>query len=387
MKTREILEFDGKEFYLQKKTGKKRIYQAVGTNPIELQLSYENGILKCINVTEINSATPIKNIKIRTNSKNNIEVSVEYKENELVEIDDNRLQNAHVNYKKVYNEIGRLIEEKLSIVSSKKQPDLMLKRLLAEKDQYINNKKIVMTVNTEKLELFEDYSDQLIKEFLELKLSKETKIRIIKEEKEEEIIEPTINIPYVVPSSLYIYDRIYNLESVNGIHLTYINKEDGVYSLEVKLDSLNQKVKEVVFTETKPKLLTEKNAKKLMSSPANRYERGSIVRLIPLEDGNIKGLYTSRKEDIRINGQVEEKTKTNGEGICLTESKNVKTELEITLKSGKLKVYSMAISYNFENEENRYYIVSKSYSKFHSLLGMSPYILNAIEDKIWVKTK
>ena len=393
MKTREVLEFDDKEFYYQEKKSKKRIYQTIGENPTKLEISYENGKIKSVNIIEINQDVKVKVIKIRVNSKENIEISVEYKDNEIVEIDNDLLNDMHVNYKKIYTKSGELKEERLSIISKKKQPDIILKRLLEEDSQYINKKKVVMTVNTEKLKLFETYSDQLITEFIKLneREKPKTKEEIIEEDLIEVIMDETNVLPlegsYVIPSDIHLYDRIYSLESSTVNHLKYINTEEGIYRLEIKLDHSKQRVKEVIFIETKPKLLTEKRKKKPETDSSSLYEKGSIIRLIPLEDGNIKGLYTSKKEDIKVENKIISKTKTNAEGLYLASEDETKSFVEITLKSGKLKVYSTSLAYIFENQENSYYIVSRSHNKFTNLLRMSPYILKAVEDKIWIKTK
>ena len=393
MKTREVLKFDDKEFYYQEKNSKKRIYQTIGENPTKLEISYENGKIKSVNIIEINQDVKVKVIKIRVNSKENIEISVEYKDNEIVEIDNDLLNDMHVNYKKIYTKSGELKEERLSIISKKKQPDIILKRLLEEDSQYINKKKVVMTVNTEKLKLFETYSDQLITEFIKLneREKPKTKEEIIEEDLIEVIMDETNVLPlegsYVIPSDIHLYDRIYSLESSTVNHLKYINTEEGIYRLEIKLDHSKQRVKEVIFIETKPKLLTEKRKKKPETDSSSLYEKGSIIRLIPLEDGNIKGLYTSKKEDIKVENKIISKTKTNAEGLYLASEDETKSFVEITLKSGKLKVYSTSMAYIFENQENSYYIVSRSHNKFTNLLRMSPYILKAVEDKIWIKTK
>ena len=197
MKTREVLKFDDKEFYYQEKKSKKRIYQTIGENPTKLEISYENGKIKSLNIIEINQDVKVKVIKIRVNSKENIEISVEYKDNEIVEIDNDLLNDMHVNYKKIYTKSGELKEERLSIISKKKQPDIILKRLLEEDSQYINKKKVVMTVNTEKLKLFETYSDQLITEFI--KLNEREKPKTKEEIIEEDLIEVIMDETNVLP--------------------------------------------------------------------------------------------------------------------------------------------------------------------------------------------
>ena len=391
MKVRTVLNFDDREFYYQGKKGKKRIYQTAGINPTKLEISYENGNIKSINLIETTNGIRDKVIKIRVNSKHNIEITIDYKANEVVEIGDDLLEDMHVNYKKIYMPSGILKEERLSIISNKKDPGIVLKRLLPEKDQYIDKNKIVMTVNTEKLRSFEKYSDLLIEEFIRLPEKFIIKQEKTDEETEMDIIEddPTILPPkdsYMIPSNIHIYDRIYSLVSSTVNHLKYINTDEENHHLEITLDHYKQKIKKIVFVETKPKSPTEKQTKK-SSGKEGLHDKGNIIKLIPLEDGNIKGLYTSKKEDIKVDGKTITKTKTNAEGLYVSSTHEVESFVEISLNSGKLRVHSTPISYMFEDTENSYYITSRSHAKFTHLLGMSPYIIKSVEDKIWVKTK
>lgn len=388
MKTKEVINWQGKTFYYQKKIGKKYIYQEMGINPSKLEMVFENEILKNVNLVERHDDNKKIITKIRTNSKNNIEISIQDNCYEDIEINDNLLSNIHVLYKKTYDQLGTLKSESLSIISNKKESNFTLKKLLEEDNQYINNKKVVMTVNSSKMSSIEDKFTELITEFIKFNSQKEHK-QSQKETQEvkEEIVEKkeVINHPYIVPSNLYIYDREYYLELATTNYLKYVNNEDGQFTLGIKLDCDNRKIKELIFTDEQKKLNHDDIKKQVFFS--DKYEKGNIIRLIPMDNQNVKGLYKSHKEDVKINDKINSKTKINGKAILDTEENNIDVMLDISTKNGKLTVFNTLLSFRFIQGEETYYIISKSYAKFYNMVMMSPYILKAVEDKIWVKSK
>ena len=153
----------------------------------------------------------------------------------------------------------------------------------------------------------------------------------------------------------------------------------------IKLDCDNRKIKELIFTDEQKKLNHDDIKKQVFFS--DKYEKGNIIRLIPMDNQNIKGLYKSHKEDVKINDKINSKTKINGKAILDTEENNIDVMLDISTKNGKLTVSNTLLSFRFIQGEETYYIISKSYAKFYNMVMMSPYILKAVEDKIWVKSK
>ena len=88
MKTKEVINWQGKTFYYQKKIGKKYIYQEMGINPSKLEMVFENEILKNVNLVERHDDNKKIITKIRTNSKNNIEISIQDNCYEDIEINE-----------------------------------------------------------------------------------------------------------------------------------------------------------------------------------------------------------------------------------------------------------------------------------------------------------
>lgn len=387
MKTKEIIKFLGKTFYYQKRIGKKRIYHSVGENPSKLEMVFEHGVLKNINLIELQDNNQKVITKIRTNSKNNIEISIEDSNYEDIKINDNLLSNIYVRHKKTYDQAGILIAESLSIISNKKESNFTLRKLLEEDNQYITNKKVVMTVNSNRLSKLEDKFTELITEFMNFSFQEELNDSKIEEQEETETIEvtPIPNDSYIVPSNLRIYDREYYLELATTSYLKYTNQEEGEFTVGIKLDHEHQKIKELIFTDMKQKLKHDDTKKQLVFS--DEYEKGNIIRLIPMDDQNIKGLYKSHKEDVKINDKMISKTKINGEALLNLEKSKPDVMLDISTKKGKLTVSNTFISFQFIQGEETYYITSRSYAKFYNLVMMSPYILKAVEEKIWVKSK
>lgn len=389
MNNQEVLLFLNKKFNYKKRIGKKYIYHSFDDNLFKLEITLENGLAKSISLSS-KSDKYSRIIKVRKNSKNEICISMEDKKPENIKMNEDTLSNVFVCYKSKYQQIEILKEQTLTVTYDEQPLNIILKRILEEKNLYIDKSKKQMTVSTEKLTFFEEYSKQLLIEFINFnqqKITTEVNQQEIKTElaKNKEETTKITKDSYIVPDSLYIYDRVYYLSQATTNYLEYDTREVEKFTLEIKLDHTNKKVTQLIFKDSKPKLLTKKN-ENIQNSP-DGYQKSSIMRIMPIDDNNIKGLYKSSKEVIGINYKYFNNAQIQGSAKLNVENSKINATLDINVKSGKLKVCSTNLAFDFIDENNSYYITCQSYSKFYNLLRMSPYILKIVEEKVWVKTK
>ena len=390
MKIREVIEFADNEFIYLSKKGKKLIYYNKEKDTF-LEIYRKKGKLEKINLLEMASNKTItKTIKLKFKSKGKIQVIVQRNNRENVSLNNKLYNDILLNCVSIYNTDGVLLEQKITLSSNKMSTSKSLKKILTTENQYCDNKKTKFKVSGENIELYEKDSNYMI-ESLAIYLEREN----ICIEETKTVLKPTLQESdqthelymesYIIPKSLYIYDRIYDINAHVKNGLSYISDEDGLWELYINLDYFNKTVKALSLKINRTKKTAIENNGVL--TPQEK-EKNTIIKIQAVDDNLFRGVFTLRNSDnILINGKKETVARINGTGYYDHEKNQLISNLDIRLKHNRLKVNGSSMSYNFETEYETYHISSEEYSLFANILIFSPYIIKNIESSIWVKEK
>lgn len=369
------LMFAKKKFEFKEKVGKKLIYQTQEDNDITLEIYKIDNIIRKIYWIEEQEIH--KKIQLKITNKNELEVSVRYKNLETVVIDQEAHHNIRVLYNATYHQDGNLKEKGISLCSKKKVPSQYLNKVLGVESNQFYHKKEIIEIETEYLKNFETDCDKIVEAFRNYSRDEQPKKSPITEKStvsQEESARDIIISTVIKLEQIYIYDRIYELEEYSHHRLTYTNEQDDLQKLEIKLNDTQQKITELTFTS----FYQEKKK--------GKFKEGTRIKLIPISDHEVKGLLSiNKKETLKINNNETDKVKISGSANYDYQTNLLETNLNIKLKNGNLKICSTPIVFRFKNEQGEYVVESMSYINFCSLLRMSPFMMNHLEEKLWQK--
>jgi len=209
-----------------------------------------------------------------------------------------------------------------------------------------------------------------IKEIEKIIFSKKEN-KVNEEKTSEELIEKLIEN---YPTSLYIYDRNYDLVGLKDNALIYRNTEEDIIELEVYFSENNESVKEVRFVYYKD----------IEIEGIKNRSKKKTIRMIN-ENNQIKAsLCNNSKESVRLNDETLEKTMIKANAIISSDGhiEEILVNLENELVKLDLeKVYSIG-NYFADENKNEYTLSSYSYLTFKCLITFSAGIIRNIETRL-----
>lgn len=388
MKIKEVIEFANEEFIYVNKKGKKLIYYNMEKNTF-LEIYRKKGKLEKITLLEMTKEGKInKRIKLKFKSNGKVEVIVQRNQRENLLLNNQIYNDIYLNHISIYDENRILLEQRLTLNSNNGCSNKSLKKILTTKNQYFDNKKTKLKVNGENIELYERDSNYMI-ESLGIYLEKENicieKAKTIIKEDNKEPEEETYTNHYIIPKNIYIYDRSYEFNRQCNNTISYISTVDGIWELNIKLNNTNKPVQSLCFSINKTKkVVTEYGGITLRKD----IEKNVIIKIRSIDENLMRGAFTLNSNDnIKINGKTKSISRITGKADYDHEQRKLISNLDIRLKSDRLKLNSVSTLYDFECNDQIYHISSEEYSLFANLLTLSPYIIKNIESNILVKEK
>lgn len=375
MKIIEKIDFNDELFHYVDKQRQGLIYKNDDSTRF-LKVYYEKNKLKKLYYTEEQAAGTQELFRVKKLCSNDIEVMFKCCINEKVYIDGVLYDNYDVDYKRNYDILGNLLVEKIIIYSPEGKQLLRFRKNNDEDTLFLDNDSVTHTFKTDNLYHFESLSNDLVQEFINLNKSQTIQNKQVST-KSKIKAEPLDDTIYNIPDQVFIYDRAYQIDTKNFDTISYINNQDGLHKFDIKIDRVNNRIGEIVFIDYNQK-----------SNISSCYPIKRIVRISPQSDNTIKGVYTTRdKENLIINNEKYQNTKTNGKGILDLDNRKLNCELEITLDKGKIQLYNSQLAHSFTDKsgENNYYLTSVNYAYFESILYFSHSIIDNLEQKIFKK--
>lgn len=349
-------------FYLLQETEDKLKYTSVikeTSNGIKIEIDKNT---KMVDILYFQSNKLLAKLSVTDITDKNIHFHYEDKEPQEIMINDNIYVNLLVelfadanikNNKSNSKEVIKITRKKKLNKMCYREPDFPL-----DKEIDINNIKIKSDILAYYLGVIESLNRYIPK--LEVCLENTNEEKIVS------INHPIKNL--VIPDSIYLYDRNYKFVNREENIIHYINKEDGITNLEIKLDPNDYYLSSVSFIMSEEK----KNSK-------------NVLEILPNDIGGITVKFNNeKKKKLRISYQDYENATFNYTMIYDKDDKKVSNLVEILSDNEKLSLTYHPIFTNVyvDCEGNEYRISNQDFARLSGIASFGPGIFKGIEKKL-----
>lgn len=170
-----------------------------------------------------------------------------------------------------------------------------------------------------------------------------------------------------VPQELMVYDRVYHLANIKDSSYIFENTEDGIYNLEIRIDSDHLKLTDVRF-----KIKKDKGS-------------DGVVRIYPNDQNEIITSLTQRNiKEVTINHEVLYKASIKSLVVYNDLGDKISNEINIQSENGNYHLERHPHFCNFYVDGNGtlYSIGNSDYYEYLSICSSSYAIFHSIEKKL-----
>lgn len=380
----EMIKLMDKTFKFVQTRNEKLIYQNIDKdveeiNILELEICEKEKRIKKIDIFTIQDEEISESIHISRGIDGITEVDYFPVGEEYVSVDGNK-KLYNINIYKTYSEQNNSYPELdvIELIRKGHKKHKFLTKIAFNETNYLTKNNNSHEIKSQSINKFKRLTEFLTPSIIEIE-------KAFFDNKHEILIadtdileEPIIETTNEYPTSLFIYDRDYDLVGIRNNALIYHSIEDGYIELEVYLNDEKEKVKEIRFI----------NYENIDIEGIETTAKRKIIRIVPTCDNSIKAsLVNRKKESILLDGHTIEKVMLKADGIVNQDDKKIEIEemnLEVRTRAGNFNFKkSPRERINFTDESGRdYVVVSNSYLQFRQLIMLGSNIIKKLENRL-----